>query len=94
MKRVVYAGHLKLRLAIRNIPFEIPEKIYREALEHYYDRDTDHKIATKSLRFGEKTKEVMIAYDEFPDRVEIITIHPLKSKQKQQRIESGRWKRL
>ena len=36
----------------------------------------------------------MIAYDEFEDRIEIVTVHPLKWVQKQQRIKSKRWAKI
>ena len=36
----------------------------------------------------------MVCYDEKGNRVEIITIHPLKIYQKLHRIKMGRWQKL
>lgn len=35
-----------------------------------------------------------IVYEEEHDKVEIITIHPLRKFQKENRIKTGRWKRI
>jgi hypothetical protein len=34
---------------------------------------------------------MMIAYDEFEDYTEIVTIHPVEKQQIQSRVRSGRW---
>ena len=52
------------------------------------------QIALKNLEYMGKIRDVIIFYDESADKVEIITIHPLKTYQKVQRIKSGRWKRV
>ena len=35
--------------------------------------------------------QMMIAYDEFPDHIEIVTIHPIESRQISERVLAGRW---
>jgi len=37
-----------------------------------------HKIAVCRLDYYGRKREVMIAYDEFEERIEIVTVHPLK----------------
>jgi len=37
---------------------------------------------------------MMIVYEEVAGKVEILTIHPLKIFQKENRIKTGRWKRI
>ena len=93
-KKTVYTAHLKFRLDKRRIPAHIPETIYQDSNERYYDAATGHKIAVARLDYSGREREVMIAYDEFEDRVEILTVHPLKWMQKQQRIKSKRWTRI
>ena len=39
-------------------------------------------------------REVMIAYEEQGETVLIITVHPLKKGQKENRISTGRWVKL
>jgi hypothetical protein len=89
--RVVYTDHLKLRLQARRIPTEMPERIYREAKERYYNHATFLHIAVMSVIYHRRRRKMMIAYDEFPDRVEIVTIHPIESYQISERVLAGRW---
>ena len=89
--RVVYTDHLKLRLRARRIPKEMPERIYRQAKERYYDHATFRYIAVMSVIYNRRRRKMMIAYDEFPDRVEIVTIHPIEERQISERVLTGRW---
>ena len=89
--RVVYTDHLKLRLRVRRIPEWMPERIYREAKERYYNHATFRHIAVMSVIYHRRRRKMMIAYDEFPDRVEIVTIHPIENHQISERVLAGRW---
>ncbi|TEU16314.1 MAG: hypothetical protein E3J21_10960 [Anaerolineales bacterium] len=89
--RVVYTDHLKLRLRARRIPERMPERIYREAQERYYNHATFRHVAVMSVIYHRRRRKMMIAYDEFPDRVEIVTIHPIESRQISERVLAGRW---
>ena len=91
MKEIIYTPHLKYRIEKRRIPPDIPKKIYQDSDEKYYDAATGHKIAVGRLDYSGSEREMMIAYDEFEDRIEIVTIHPLKWMQKQHRIKTKRW---
>jgi hypothetical protein len=85
---------LEFRLEKRQISADIPSRIYRDSKERYYDSATGHTIAIGRLDYSGREREVMIAYDEFEDRIEIVTVHPLKWVQKQQRIKSKRWAKI
>jgi len=89
--RVVYTDHLKLRLRVRRIPREIPKRIYREAEERYYNHSTFRHVAVMSVTYHHRRRKMMIAYDEFPDHVEIVTIHPIENHQISERVLAGRW---
>ena len=92
--RIVYSKHLKRRLAIRRIPIELPEIIFNEYDEKYFDYATGNFVLIKKVEFLQKPRDMMIVYEEEHDKVEIITIHPLKKFQKENRIKTGRWKRI
>jgi len=64
------------------------------SVEKYYDTATGHKIAVGRLDYSGSKREMMIAYDEFEDRIEIVTVHPLKWMQKQHRIKTKRWAKI
>ncbi|MBE9471105.1 MAG: hypothetical protein IMY75_03215 [Chloroflexi bacterium] len=89
--RVEYSDYLKFRLTVRGIPGNMPERIYRESQERYYDKATGRHIAVLSVAYHRRRKRMMIAYDEFSDHVEIVTIHPIEKQQIQNRVLSGRW---
>ena len=86
--------HLQTRLMLRNIPPDLPQRIFLEAEERFTDKQTGHKIATKEVRLHGRQRQVMIAYEEESGTAAIITLHPLKDGQKENRIAAGRWTRL
>ena len=94
MKKIVYTSHLEFRLKVRNIPHNLPKKIFQEAREHYYDTATGHCIAIDKCDFEGKIRDMALTYDKKRYAVEIITVHPLKPYQKHSRINSGRWKKI
>jgi len=89
---IKYTAHLEFRLKIRNIPYDLPRKIFATARERYYDRTTKHFIAIHQVEFEGQVREMVLVYDKKEDSVEIITLHPIKLYQKYSRIKSGRWK--
>ena len=89
--RVTYTDHLKFRLRVRRIPERMPERIYCEAKERYYNHATFRHVAVMSVIYHRRRRKMMIAYDEFPDHIEIVTIHPIESRQISERVLAGRW---
>jgi len=75
LKKIIYTPHLKFRLEKRGIRPDIPREIYQYSDEKYYDIATGHKIAISRLHYSGREREVMIAYDEFEERIEIVTVH-------------------
>ena len=94
VKKIVYTSHLEFRLKIRNIPYDLPKKIFQEAREHYHDTATGHCVAIDRCEFEGKVRDMAVTYDSKRYAVEIITVHPLKPYQKHSRINSGRWKKI
>jgi len=70
-----------------------PHLSTREAKERYYNHATFRHIAVKPVIYHCRRRKMKIAYDEFPDRVEIVTIHPIESRQISERVLTGRWTR-
>jgi hypothetical protein len=91
---IEYSAHLKKRLALRKIPYNLPEIIFRRFDEKYYDSETQHSIAIKKVKYFSKNRDMMIAYKKTKQKVVILTIHPLKKLQKDNRIKNKRWKKL
>ena len=90
-RRILYADHLRLRLALRKIPEQLPRRIYYRAQERFFDTITSHYVAVARARYAGKIREMAVSFEEAGETVILITIHPLKAQQKTNRIASRRW---
>ncbi len=92
--KVKYSKHIENRLAIRKIEYDLPKRIYENAEERFIDTDTGHTIAVmKAVIYG-KERDIMVAYRYEDVDVKLLTIHPLKDGQKENRIQSGRGRKI
>jgi len=89
--KIEYTNHLKFRIKIRNIPKEYPKVIYENPEQVFIDILEKRKVAIKKLKYNNKLRNIMIAYDEFNDKIEIVTIHPISDEQLINRLISGRY---
>ena len=93
MVNIRYTNHLKLRLKIRKFPNEYPKIIYEKPEQRYYDNSEKTNIAIKKLKYNNKPRNIMIAYERKNEEVEIITIHPISDEKILNRVMSGRWRK-
>ncbi len=91
MIKVLYTDHLNLRLKVRKIPFKYPRKIYEKPEQKYFDSAENYFIAVKKLYYNKKIRNMMIAYEEIENRVNIITIHPISDEKIINRLMNRRW---
>ena len=82
------------RLSLRRIDYDLPKIIFDQSNERYIDQETKHFIATMEIELYNKLREVMVAYIVDQDTAKLLTIHPLKEGQKENRIKSGRWRKI
>lgn len=94
MPAIIYSKHIKTRLILRKIDYNLPKKIFDEAQERYIDNKTGYSIAVLKVSLYDKERDVMIAYIYEGEDVKLLTIHPLKEGQKENRIKTGRWRKL
>ncbi|MFH1951341.1 MAG: hypothetical protein ABIL06_06985 [Pseudomonadota bacterium] len=92
--KIEYSTHLRNRLTLRGISHDVPYQVYAQSDERYCDVETGHTVATMNIIIYGKMREVMVAYDVIEETVTLLTIHPLKEGQKENRVKSGRWRRL
>jgi hypothetical protein len=90
----IYSEHLLHRLVLRKIDQGLPRMIFEQSVEHYDDKEKGHRIALIEADLYGKLREVMVAYVIEGDCAKLLTIHPLKEGQKENRIVSGRWRRI
>jgi len=79
---------------LRRIEYDLPKRIVEQTEERYYDNATGYFVAIMKTELYNKTKEVMVAYVIEEDCLKLLTIHPLKERQKKNRIRSGRWRKI
>jgi hypothetical protein len=93
--RIKYSSHLQTRVKIRSLPPDLAKDILIFSTERYYDKATHYYIAVAKAKHKGKFRDFSVVYQEDKKNklVEIITIHPLKLGQKENRINSGRWLR-
>jgi hypothetical protein len=94
LAQIEYSKHLRQRLLLRRIEYELPKRIFEDSKEKYLDEETGHFIATGKVELYNKVREVMIAYVIEDNVVKILTIHPLQEGQKENRLKSGRWRKV
>ena len=90
---LVLTEHLRLRLRIRKIPNRYPQEIYNSPDFIFFDVVEQKGIAIKKLQYNKKIRNMMIAYEEKGQTVEIITIHPITEEKIINRVINGRWRR-
>jgi len=88
---ITYSKHLLERKKLRKIPNGLPETIFNQADGHYKDTQTGYSIAVKSTSFQKKTRELALTYEKVENKIILITLHPLKKGQKENRIKTKRW---
>ena len=92
--QIKYSKHIEIRIAMRKIEYNLPKEIYKNAEERFVDTETGHTIAVKKTILYGKERDVMVAYRHEDIDVKLLTIHPLKEGQKENRIQSGRWRKI
>ena len=91
MVNISYTDHLELRLKIRKIPYEYPKLIFNEPEQKFFDITEQTYIAIKKLKYNQKERHMMIAYEKKDDNIEIVTIHPINEEKIINRTIRGRW---
>jgi len=92
--QIKYSKHLKDRLSLRRMDYDLPKRIFEQSDERYVDQETGYLVATMTVELYNKSRDVMIAYAMEEDFVKLLTIHPLKEGQKDNRVKSGRWRKI
>jgi hypothetical protein len=92
--QVKYSRHIEVRIAMRNINYDLPKDIYNNAAERFIDSETGHTIAVMKAILYDKERDIMVAYRNEDMNIMLLTIHPLKEGQKDNHIQSGRWRKV
>jgi len=94
MKKKCYSDHLKQRIREENIPRGIPNRVFEEACQTFFDTQDNRliKVAKIKYRRGGKKKDVAVPYDENNSgKIVLVTCFPLQREDKKSRIERDRW---
>ncbi|MBC8458636.1 MAG: hypothetical protein H8D67_11640 [Deltaproteobacteria bacterium] len=92
MKEIHYTDYFRYRMQFRHISAGVPEEIYLNATERYFDTETLRDIAVHQVRLGRRRRaQMMLAYEEYAEHVEFVTIHKINRREINFRIQTGRW---
>ena len=89
--KIRFSQHFAERKKLRHIPNELAEAILRDADGHYHNGISGWNVAVKRMSFQGKERNIALTYTIDRNEIVLITVHPLKEGQKEQRINSGRW---
>lgn len=89
--RIILKPHLKIRLKVRKIPKNYPRKVLSQPDNYYFDTSTNHMIAVKKLKYIEKLRPMVVAYDIIGEEIEVVTIYPTDGQEIANRIKNKRW---
>jgi hypothetical protein len=89
--KIRFSQHFAERKRLRDVPNGLAETILREADGHYRNGISGWNIAVKRIAFQGKERDMALTYTVDRNEIVLITVHPLKEGQKNQRIENGRW---
>ena len=93
--KIEYSSHLQFRLKIRKISPELPKEILLKADNYYYDTLTALMIAVRKVEIEAGVdKTFMVAFIRVNDYIRLITIHPLKKHQQNNRENTKRWLKI
>jgi len=65
--------------------------MYQRAKELFYDKITGNFVAIARARYAGNIRDMMVAFSEKENEIILVTVHPLKPRQKSNRVASGRW---
>lgn len=86
-----FSEHLLVRLAMRGIPQNVPQDIVRTARRRFFDAQSHLEIAVAKKRLYGRMRDLAVTYRRESNYILLITIHPLKSGQLENRARSRRW---
>jgi len=90
MTKIEYTKHLLNRIKLRKISKKIIKKILKSPQYIFFDKLNRTKVA-----LGEDNNiYFMIAYIEDKNKLKVITIHPIKKSQIENRLTKKRWVKL
>lgn len=90
--KIVYTDHLISRLKLRKIPRALARKVYLQKENVLYDTIENHYIALSMQNLFGKMRLLVVAFDKFEDKIELVTLYPATEKEVQNRVKSRRWR--
>jgi len=89
--KIIYAQHLISRLKLRKISKNLAKKVYKNKELELYDVIKHHYIVLSRQELFGRIRLLVVVYDKFEDRIELITLYPTDEQEVNNRIKAGRW---
>ena len=88
--QVIFTNHLLSRLKLRKIPKSLALKVYEQKEDALLDTVSKHYIGLSKQKLFSKIRLLVIAFDQFKDHVELVTLYPTTEREVNNKIKSGR----
>lgn len=87
-----FRPHFKFRAKQRGIDFDLAVRFYQKSEKRYWDNLRKHHVAIGTIKVDGRRRYLMLAYDKIGNEIEFITIHFIREREIQNKLNSGRWK--
>lgn len=90
-KPLLLTEHLRFRMRLRQIPRSLIEEVLARPTARHYDVLTNRAVAVGRTRYAGRERLMIVVYDELPEVIHVITVHPIRQGQHLMRVKRGRW---
>ena len=90
-KNIHKTAHFSKRCKMRRISEQFVDNLVYHYDEIYFDKTTNNLIFLKKVKWINKERDMILVALIKEEDLYLITIHPLKENQKENRIENRRW---
>lgn len=90
-KYIKKSDHFKRRCKLRKISDQDIDELINEYDELFFDNGTNYLIFLKKKSWIGKDRNIILVAQIKDEGLHLISFHPLKENQKENRIKSGRW---
>ena len=88
----VLTEHARFRMHLRHIQKEAITQVLAHSIVQAIDTLTGYSVAVGKGPYGRTDRLLAVIYEETPQQLEIVSVHPIRASQYRMRLQRGRWK--
>ena len=91
-KSWVLTEHARFRMHLRQIPRAAVAQVLAHSIVRATDTLTGYSVAVGKGPYGRTDRLLAVIYEESSQRLEIVSVHPIRASQYRMRLQRGRWR--